>query len=227
MLAHIPDTSEPLPVMSTLAQLQRLTQLASSACDVEIEMVLDEKKDSPTFGEMIKKYIVTMREPSWKVDELMAVLSENQGDPLVMFATHAQLVALAGRRAEREGYRTGYIRGGMTATAKTRTRKAFQAGELDLLCVTTSAGGVGLTLTAAYTAVFLERPWAYWQASQAEDRIHRRGQTEKVNIVDIVAADSIESRIRAALRTKAQSLSDLLRDGNIVRDLLGGEPLHV
>lgn len=104
---------------------------------------------------------------------------------------------------------------------------AFQAGELDLLCANTSAGGVGLTLTAAHTAVFLERPWAFWQADQAEDRIHRRGQTGQVSIIDVVAANTVESRVRAALKDKATQLSDLIRDPHIIRNFLGGQKIYV
>jgi SNF2 family DNA or RNA helicase len=223
MLAHLPDSEEPLEVMSTLAQLQRLTQLASSACDVEVEMVTETREDHPMFGELVPKYHVTMREPSWKVDELLNLMIESDGEPVVCFAPHTQLVTLAGARAEKAGYRVGYVRGGQTNKMRTQTRLAFQNGELDLLCANITAGGVGLTLTAAHTAVFLERPWAFWQADQAEDRIHRAGQTaDKVTIVDIVAENTVEQRVRTILREKAAQLSSLVRDPRIVRAFLGG-----
>lgn len=227
MIAHIPDTDEPLPVMNTLAQMQRLSQLASSACDVAVEYVPDDRPDSPAFGQDVAHYTVTMREPSWKVDELMAVLAEAEGQPVVTFAPHTQLVNMAGARAEKEGYRVGYITGQVSTAQKRKTRLAFQAGEIDLLCCNTMSGGVGLNLTAAHVAVFLERPWAYWNASQAEDRVHRRGQTEQVTIIDIVAAGTIETQVRLALKAKAQSLADLIRDPRVVKELLGGLPLSV
>ena len=227
MIAHIPDTDEPLPVMNTLAQLQRLSQLASSACDVEIERILDEREGSLIFGQEIPHYKVTMREPSWKVDELMEVMAECEGSPLVCFAPHTQLINIAGARAEELGYRVGYIKGGQSSRQRTAVRTAFQAGNLDLLCANTSAGGVGLTLTRASTLVFLERPWSYVQSAQAEDRIHRRGQEEEAHIIDIIARNTVESRVRKALKDKAVQLSDLVRDPRIVKELLGGHPLRV
>ncbi len=227
MLAHLPDSAEPLPVMSTLAQLQRLTQLASSACDVEVDMRLDENPESVTYGEMVPHYTVTMKDPSWKVDELMSIVKDNEGSPLITTAPHAQLMTLAGARAERDGYRVGYIKGGQSASARTAVRQSFQDGELDLLCVTTSAGGVGLTLTAACTMVCLERPFAFWQADQMEDRIHRKGQTQQVHIIDVVAANTVESRIRETLLGKAESLAELLRSRDIVESFLKGQPVHV
>jgi SNF2 family DNA or RNA helicase len=228
MIAHIPDTDEPLPVMNTLAQMQRLTQLASSACDVEIEMVLDENIDSPTCGEMVPHYKVTMREPCWKVDELMRLKEgEYNDEPLLVFAPHTQLVNLAGARAEKAGYRVGYIKGGQTSKQRTATRIAFQDGKLDMLCANTQAGGVGLTLHRAHTSVFLERSYAFWREDQAEDRTHRAGQTEQVHIIDIVAINTIESRVRETLKGKAGQLADLVRDPRIVRSFLGGQKIRV
>lgn len=222
MIAHLPDSDEPLPVMSTLAQLTRLSQLASSACDVQVEIKLEENEASPNFGMEVPHYTVTAKEPSWKIDALMDLLEEMQGSPLVCFSPSTQLVKLAGARAEREGYKVGYIVGGQSKTQRTATRKSFQAGELDLVCANTAAGGVGLTLTAADTLVFLSRPWSYTQSAQAEDRIHRRGQTKEAHIIDIIAKNTIESRVRAALKDKAKALSELVRDPRIVRDILGG-----
>lgn len=223
MLAHMPDSDdEPLPAMSTLAQLTRLSQLASSACDVKVEIKLEENEASPNFGMEIPHYTVTMREPSWKIDALMDLLDEMQGSPLVCFSPSTQLVKLAGARAEKEGYKVGYIVGGQSKTQRTTTRKAFQAGELDLLCCNTAAGGVGLTLTAADTLVFLNRPWSYTQSAQAEDRIHRRGQEREAQIIDIIAKNTIEDRVRTALKDKAKALSELVRDPRIVKEILGG-----
>ena len=229
MLAHIPDTEEPLEVMSTLVQLQRLTQLASSACDVEVTMVIDMKEDSPTFGEEIPKYHVTMREPSWKVDELMAVMDENdcEHNPLLVFSPHTQLVKLAGARAEKAGYRVGYITGEQSKAQKTVFRKAYQAGELDLLCCNVTAGGVGLTLNRGDTVIFLERPWAYWQANQAQARADDIRNAKQIHVIDIVAANTVESRVRQALKDKARQLSELVRDPRIVEELLGGQPVKV
>jgi SNF2 family DNA or RNA helicase len=227
MIAHIPDTDEPLPVMTVLAQLQRLSQLASSACDVEIVYELDDKPGSETYGEMVPKYNVTMREPSWKIDALMELMDDNRGEPLICFSPHTQLVKLAGARAEKMGYRVGYIVGGQNQASRTGIRKAFNAGKLDLLCANVTAGGVGLTLTGTDTIVFLERPWAYWQADQAQSRADDIRNAKQVHIIDIVAKNTVESRVREALKSKAGSLAELVRDPRIVEELLGGQPLRV
>jgi SNF2 family DNA or RNA helicase len=229
MIAHIPDTDEPLEVMTTLAQLQRLTQLASSACDVEIEMVTEMRENHPMYGQEVPKYHVTMREPSWKIDELMAIMDENQGtdNPLLVFSPHTQLVNLAGARAEAAGYRVGYITGQQSAAQKRKYRLMHQGGELDLLCCNVTAGGVGLTLNRGDTVVFLERPWAYWQAHQAEGRADNLIEAKQVHVIDIVAVNTVESRVRQALKDKAKALSELVRDPRTVESFLGGQRIKV
>jgi SNF2 family DNA or RNA helicase len=229
MIAHLPDVIEPMEVMGVLTQLQRLTQLASTACDVEKRMEIDENEKSQTFGELVPRYTVTMREPSWKIDELMAIMEENEGtgNPLICFSPHTQFVKLAGARAEKRGYRVGYVVGGQTSKRRTATRQAFQNGDVDLLCANLTAGGVGLTLNRGDTIVFLERSWAYWQNTQAESRADDIMGAKQVHVIDIVARSTVESRVRETVKGKARQLSELVRDPRIVEQWLGGQPIKV
>jgi SNF2-related domain/Helicase conserved C-terminal domain len=237
MLAHLPDVETPLTAMSTLAKMMRLSQLAHSACDCEIYTELDVKEGSETFGQEVEKLRVTPKLPCWKGDALLEIMEELHQDtglpgtegykpgvrPVVAFAPLKQLVMLAAAMAAKKGYKVGYIVGGMSDKQRTDTRLAFQDNQYDLLAVTTGAGGVGLTLTASSDVVFLARPWSFVEAAQAEDRCHRRGQTDHVQVYDLVTRNSIEARVRSALRDKASALSDLVRDRRIVEGFLGGK----
>lgn len=220
MIADLPDGKE-LSVMSVLALFTRLAQLASAAADVEVTYGPEE--DELT-GELREHVHVTLKAPSWKVDELLNILAERPGQPVVTFAPSRQLMVLAHDAAVAAGYRVGCVMGGQNMTERTAIVAAFQAGQLDLLCVTTGAGGVGLTLTAASTVVFLQRPWSLVEALQAEDRCHRIGSEihSSIEVIDVVAASTIDSRVRSVLRDKAGQLADLLQDQRIVTELLGG-----
>lgn len=226
MIAQLPDGDE-LTVMHVMSQMTHLSSLASAAADIMrvAELVEDTDPFSPTFGQQIEKQRVslTLKDPSWKVDALLEILAERPLNSVLAFAPSRQLMVLAGRRAERAGRRVGYIVGGQSAGQRTATVNAFQSGDLDLICATTQAGGVGLTLTAASTVVFLRRPWSMVESIQAEDRAHRIGQTaESVEIIDIIAADTIDTRVRDILRERAGALSELVQDPRIVAELLGG-----
>jgi SNF2 family DNA or RNA helicase len=226
MLAELPDGGE-LSVMGVLAQLTRLSQMACAAADVrvETEVVWDDELGC----EVEKKHQhVTLKNPSWKVDALLEVLEErcgphHGGEQVVAFAPSKQLMVLAGAAAQKAGYRVGYVMGGQSARDRTAQVDAFQAGQLDLMCVVTQAGGVGITLTAARTAVFLQRPWSLVDALQAEDRLHRIGaEHDSIEVIDIVASKTIDTRIRQVLKERAGQLSDLVQDPRIVAELLGG-----
>lgn len=226
MLAQLPDGEE-LSVMGVLAQLTRLAQLASAAADVETTTEVVEED-----GLLMEKTHtkVHLKAPSWKVDELLEILEERPGQQVVCFAPSAQLIRLAGDAAKKAGYKVGYIIGdlgnGQQQKAKDRTDgiAAFQRGELDLMCVTTGAGGVGITLTAASTVVFLQRPYSLVEALQSEDRCHRLGSERhsSIEVIDVVTRKTIDSRIRTILKERAGQLSDLVQDARIVAELLGG-----
>jgi SNF2 family DNA or RNA helicase len=217
MLAELPDGEE-LSVMSTLAKMTRLNQLASAPATVAVSYETDAE------GIEREHVTVTLRGPSWKVDALLEVMAERPGQPIVAFAPSKQLIKLAGAAASAEGYRVGYLTGDVTGPARAAVVEAFQRGGLDLICVTTGAGGVGITLTAASTCVFLQRPWAFVEASQAEDRLHRIGAEghASIEVIDIVAKGTIDSRVRAVLRERGQALADLLQDPRIASEVLGG-----
>lgn len=224
MLAELPGGEE-LAVMSVLAQLTRLQQLASAAADVHVTTEVVEEDGLPVERPHVQ---VQLKAPSWKVDALLEVLAERPGEPVVTFAPSRQLMQLAGEQAAKAGLQVGYVIGGQSSRERTETVEKFQQNKLDLICVTTGAGGVGITLTAARTVVFLQRPWSLVEAAQAEDRCHRIGSEihDSIEVIDVVATKTIDTRIRAVLTEKAGQLADLLQDRRIVTELLGGSTLR-
>jgi SNF2 family DNA or RNA helicase len=229
MIAQLPDDGGELPVISALALMTRLSQLASAAADVWTEPATHMVTDPMTgdrYEEEYEQIHVRLKAPSWKVDELLDVLAERPGKQVAVFSPSRQLLEVAGPILAKAGHRVGYIVGGQTPAQRTADIDAFQAGHTDVILVSTKAGGVGITLTAASVEVFLQRPWSFVEASQAEDRCHRIGSEihESIEIIDIVAKDTVESRVREVLKVKAGALSELLEDPRIQREVLGGLP---
>ena len=67
---------------------------------------------------------------------------------------------------------------------------------------TPKTAGEGITLTAASYVIHFDHWWNPAVAWQAEDRAHRKGQTETVNVYSLWMADTIEERIRDILERK-------------------------
>ena len=230
MFAELPAANggagegQELSVMSVLSQLTHLSALASAAADVRVEYGPDVDEDT---GEPKRHVHLDLKAPSWKVAALLEILEERPGEKVVAFGASAQLMRLAGAAAAKArlpGFeQVGYIIGGQTARARTEVREAFQHGGLNLICATTSAGGTGITLSAAGTLVFLQRPWSLVESLQAEDRAEGDLEaTVGTEVIDVIARDSIDTRVRAVLRERAGQLADLVQDPRIVTELLGG-----
>ena len=119
---------------------------------------------------------------------------------------------LAAARLHQLDIEAAQVVGGQTPRVRDEQVRLFQSGTRRVMLATTQAGGVGLTLTAASTVVFLSRPFSLVDAVQSEDRAHRIGSERhaSIEIIDIVTEDSVDQRVAAVLRERHQSLADFL-----------------
>jgi SNF2 family DNA or RNA helicase len=86
----------------------------------------------------------------------------------------------------------------------------FKSGEKKYLLGTAQAGGIGLNLVKAATAVYYSNTFNGGERWQSEDRCHRIGQeAESVLYIDLEAEDTIDSKIIGALRAK-KDISDFM-----------------
>jgi len=189
-----------------LAGATRLLQFASAYCEVDH----GETPDDPA------TWLVSLTDSpkSSKIDELMSIIEDNPGKPLVIAAEHRQLIDLAAARMTDAGIPFARVTGGISADERDAAVQAFQDGKIDYILFTYKAGGVGLNLTRADTMVRLQRSWSLIDNNQGVDRIHRIGSEvhEKVTIIDLVAADTIEETQLERLYEKAERLEEIVRD---------------
>lgn len=73
------------------------------------------------------------------------------------------------------------------------------------------ASGLGITLTAASTAVFAELDWTPGNVTQSEDRLHRIGAKDSVLIIHLLFDESLDARMVKELIRK-QELADRALD---------------
>ena len=79
-----------------------------------------------------------------------------------------------------------------------------------------------MTLTKANTVIFLDEPWNKAIKDQAEDRAHRIGTKENVNIITLICKNTIDEKIHDLIEKKGV-MADLLVDGKL--DLQNKEQL--
>lgn len=181
-----------------LAQLTRLGQFACAHAEVD---------DSGN---------VRLSAPSNKVDALMEILDEAEGEQVVVFAESRQLIELAEKALTKAGISFGSIHGNISVDDRQIAIDKFQSGNLRAMLVTLGAGGEGITLTAARIAVFLQRSWSLVKNKQAEDRIHRPGQTgDRVEIIDVISTGTMEEYRTLKLAEKEDRLQEVVRDDEL------------
>lgn len=91
-------------------------------------------------------------------------------------------------------------------------KNAFQAREARAFVGNPAAGGMGLTLTAATTVIYLDNGYRLTSRLQSEDRAHRIGQAHPVLYVDIVAEGTVDEAIVQALREKREIAAEVTGD---------------
>lgn len=91
--------------------------------------------------------------------------------------------------------------GGLSKREKQEQLDLFR-NENKYLIATAGSGGRGLTLVESAYAVFYENEFKYSHRLQAEDRIHRIGQTRKPTYIDLISDSGIDRRIMKAISDK-------------------------
>lgn len=146
-----------------------------------------------------------------EMPEIQSIIQEacESSGKVVIFVYHnecADRVAamLAGRCVKYTGRNTAEERQKAVDMFQTNPRCQAFIG-------TIGAAGVGITLTAASHALFLEEDWTPGLIDQAEDRIWRHGQKNACLVQHLVLDGSIDARQLEIQVEKAGNISEILK----------------
>ena len=81
---------------------------------------------------------------------------------------------------------------------------------------TIGAMGTSHTLTGADTVIFLDEPWNRGTKEQCEDRVHRIGTKNTVNIITFICKNTIDERINQIVEHKGE-WADCIVDGKVIK----------
>ena len=144
------------------------------------------------------------------VDFVKDIIENTDEQKVIVMAHHRAVVD-----ALMEGlvdYRPVKVVGGMTAENKQMSVDLFQKDvDTKVFIGNIRAAGVGLTLTASSTVVFAELDFTPGMMEQASDRAHRLGQTNTVNVYQLILDGSLDGYLLEMLKTKKDVFSKLMR----------------
>lgn len=207
---------EILVAPNPLTKMGRLLAVAAATPVLGTKVVKD---TDPETGEVTEREVTTITEltlPSVKWDALWALVDPKEGEApdeqLVVFAQSRLLIELMERELKGKGIEVVSITGEVPAEQRKINVDTFQHHDAQIALCTLGAGSESITLTAASTAMFLQRSFRNVENVQAEGRIDRRGQTRPVGIIDVVTRGTVETHVHETAAQKDEQLQQLVRD---------------
>ena len=142
------------------------------------------------------------------------------GHKVLLFSQFTSMLALLRQRLEAEGIPHFLLQGSTPKEERARLVDAFNEDDTPVFLISLKAGGVGLNLTGADMVIHYDPWWNLSVENQATDRAHRIGQKNPVQVVRLIARDTIEEKIlrlqeqkwqlaEQVVGAKAPSITDL------------------
>src|SRR5207302_2797858 len=94
--------------------------------------------------------------------------------------------------------------------ARQRIIEQFNTDPETMLFISTDAGGLGLNPQAASYVINLDLPWNPAKVEQRIGRAHRIGQINPVNVINMIAIDTVEQRVLEVLYRKQELFEEIL-----------------
>ena len=120
------------------------------------------------------------------VADVIVNVVENKECCLV-FCAHQKVSDELGAQLHRAGIKSLIVDGRTPPAERARIESVFQAGSLQVFIGGINSAGESMTLHRADTVIFVELDWVPAALTQAEDRIHRKGQIKNCHVIHLIA----------------------------------------
>jgi SNF2 family DNA or RNA helicase len=185
-----------------LAQLMRLRQVC---CDPQL--IYDQVPESAGGSKSVN---------SAKLDAIEELVSncKDAGRKMLIFSQFTTYLDLIAKRLRSVSVEYDMITGATPKKRRVELVEQFNRDETPVFLISLKAGNTGLNLTGACVVVHADPWWNAAAQDQATDRAHRIGQTQDVNVYQIVAKDTIEERILALQHSKTDLATRFVNDAS-------------
>ena len=161
-----------------------------------------------------------------KADELTSLLEELYEETpdakVVVFSQWLRMHELLARRMQARKWDHVLFHGGVPGPKRGALIDRFRDDPNCRAFLSTDAGGVGLNLQFAQAVVNVDMPWNPAVLEQRIGRVHRLGQRNSVQVVNMVAKGTIEEGMLEILKFKKSLFAGVLDGGATEVFLKGG-----
>lgn len=203
MVAEVEEGGAEITTQNVLTKLLRLQQITGGFVRD------DEGEDHPV--------------STAKLRALEETLDEAQGK-VVVFARFRKEIEAITDLLERRGTNPSRIWGDTPMGERGEQVRRFQEDDsVRAFVAQIQTAGLGITLTAASTAIFYSLDFSFANYDQARSRVHRIGQTGSVTNVHLLARGTVDEAVMKALKRK-RNVADAVVDGAFA-DLVTGREI--
>jgi len=195
------DGKESVSITVVIAQIQRLKQISLS-----LGLMWGESCEGP------------------KTDRIIDILEESDDDEkFVITSSYSTYLKPLAKLLNERGIKTVCLTGASSTEQRTKMENDFQAENSDIkvFLFSTKAGSESITLTAANTIIFTDKPWTAASEDQAVGRIKRIGQNKKMKKIVLEAENTVEQYIQAIIDQKRNMFEESI-PVSLVRAMLFG-----
>jgi SNF2 family DNA or RNA helicase len=146
------------------------------------------------------------------------------GHRALVFSQFTGFLARVRDRLDQE--RIGYCYLDGRTRRRERVLERFRDGDEPVFLISLKAGGFGLNLTEADYCFMLDPWWNPAVENQAIDRTHRIGQTRPVMVYRLIARNTIEEKVVALARRKADLFRGVMDEGDLFASSLTADDIR-
>lgn len=151
-----------------------------------------------------------------KISEAVNIIAdtiESSDEKIVVFSQWERMARLLAMELEKGSIKYEFLHGGVPSFKRRQLMDNFTEDPESRVFISTDAGSTGLNLQVASTLINLDLPWNPAVLEQRIARIYRIGQKNNIQVINMVAINTIEERMLSTLNFKSEMFAGILDAG--------------
>jgi len=170
---------------------------------------------------------------SGKINIAKELILENMKEhKILLFSQFTSVLSRISHELNVQNIKYSYLDGSISSKNRVKLVNEFNENkDIRVFLISLKAGGTGLNLTSADIVIHFDPWWNLSVEDQATDRAHRIGQKHVVEVIKLIAKDTIEEKILLLQDDKKELINNVitgeLKDGNIINKMTNNEILNL